>query len=100
MQSETQIRSGFELGSLCSVLYDEESEAEQNIDTICSPEYKYYYGELELKYHDPSNERIFISASAWKNSITVAIGGVEMLLSSRALKSLTQYGENPSENNV
>ena len=48
----------------------------------------YYNSEVEIKYHDSGNGRTFILVSARKNSINVFIGGVGMLLSPRALKSL------------
>ena len=41
-----------------------------------------------MKYHDIGNRWMFISASGWKNSVNTVIGGVVMLLSPRALKSL------------
>ena len=54
------------------------SAAEDNIDI---QEHRYYHSEIEIKYHDCSNGWIFISASAWKNSINTIIGRVGMLLS-------------------
>ena len=41
-----------------------------------------------MKYHDTGNGWTFVSASARKNSVNGAIGGVGMLTGSRALKSL------------
>ena len=51
-------------------------------------EYRYYYSELELKYHDTGNGWIFVLLSAWKNSVNAIIRCIGMLLSLYALKSL------------
>ena len=50
-------------------------------------ENKYYHIKLELKYHDTSNGWTFVSVSAWKNSVNVAIRDVGMLLCPHALRS-------------
>ena len=44
-----------------------------------------HHSEVEMKYLDTSNGWMFISASAWKNSV---IGGVGMLLSPRSINLL------------
>ena len=41
-----------------------------------------------MKYNVTGNWWTFVSASAWENSINDVIGGIGMLLSARALKSL------------
>ena len=62
------------------------SAAEHNIDTVCVQKYRYHHSKEEIKYHYTGNGWVFVSASARKNS--VVIGGVGMLLSHCALKSL------------
>ena len=64
------------------------SAVENNIDIACIQEHRYYHYELEIKYHNTGNGRTFVSVSAWKNSIKVIVGGVVMLLSCSAIKSL------------
>ena len=64
------------------------SAAAQNIDVICVQEHRLYHNDLELKYHEAGNGWTFISASSWKNTMNSTIGGVGMLLSPLALKSL------------
>ena len=64
------------------------SAAEYNIDIVCIQEHRYYHSKAEIKYHDSGYGWIFISVSAWKNSINAIIGGVKMLLNPRARKSL------------
>ena len=60
---------------------------DHNIDIICIQEHKYVHSE-DIKYHDTGNGWTFVSASTWKNSVNAAIGGVGILIGSRALKSL------------
>ena len=62
--------------------------ANKNIDIICVQEHRFYHSDLELKYHETGHGWTFVSASAWKNTINADTGGVGMLLSPRALKSL------------
>ena len=62
------------------------SAVEHNIDTECVQEHKYHHSELEIRYQDTGNGWMLVSASAWKNSVNAVIGGIEMLLSPRALK--------------
>ena len=42
----------------------------------------------DIKYHDNSNGWMLATASAWKNSVNITMGGVGMLIGSQALKSL------------
>ena len=63
------------------------SAINHNIDIICIQEHKYINSE-DIKYHDIGNEWMAVAASAWKNSVNATIGGVGMLIGSRALKSL------------
>ena len=55
------------------------SAAQRNIDKICIHEYRYYHIKLELKYPDPANLQIYVSASAWKKPISAAIGVVFLI---------------------
>ena len=60
---------------------------EHNIDIICIQEHLYTHSE-DIKYHDSGNGWTLATASAWENSVKSTIGGVRMLIGSRALKSL------------
>ena len=69
------------------------SAIELNINVICIQEHRYFHPDIKLKHHDVGKGWTFISASAWKNSIGASIGGVGMLLSPLALKSLNSIEE-------
>ena len=62
------------------------SAAEHNINIICELEHRYYYCELELKYHNTGNRWTFVSASAWENSVNGTIEGIRILLRPRTFK--------------
>ena len=62
-------------------------------DVICVQEHRFFHSDVKLKYHDIGKGWWFISASAWKNSINSTIGGVGMLLSPQAYKSLNKIEE-------
>ena len=65
------------------------SAAKHNIDIVCVQKHRYHHSEVEIKYHNTGNGRMFVSASAWKKTLSMlSQGGVELLLSPRALKSL------------
>ena len=55
--------------------------AENNIDIICMQEHRYYHSELNLKFHDTSNEWTVVSTSTRKHSINVVIGAAGILFS-------------------
>ena len=59
-----------------------------NIHVICVQEHRFHHEDLDLKHHETGKGWTFISASAWKNTNNSTIGGVGMLLSPTALKSL------------
>ena len=63
------------------------SAMDHNIDIICIQEHRYTHRE-DIKYHDTGNGWTLATASAWKNSINITIGGVGMLIRIQALKSL------------
>ena len=66
------------------------SAQKYKIDIICVQEHRYYHPETKLKYHKLERGWNFVSASAWKNTGNSTIGGVGMLLSPLALKSLNK----------
>ena len=51
-------------------------------------EHRFYHEDIDLKYHELGNGWTFISASALKNIGNSTIGGVGMLLSPLATRSL------------
>ena len=59
-----------------------------HIDVINVQEHRFYHEDIHLKYHELGNGWTFISASALKNTGNSTIGGVGMLLSPHASKSL------------
>ena len=59
-----------------------------HIDVINVQEHRFYHEDIDLKYHELGNEWTFISASALKNIGNSTIGGVGMLFSLLATKSL------------
>ena len=63
------------------------SAVEHKIDIICIQEHRYTHTE-DIKYHETSNGRTRVTVSAWKNSVNASVGGVGMLIGSRALKTL------------
>ena len=70
------------------------SATEQNIDILCVQEHGLCQSDIELKHHDCSNGCTFISASACKNSTNSTIGGVGILLSPLAIRSLNSIEKN------
>ena len=60
-----------------------------HIDVINVEEHRFYHEDIDLKYHQLRNAWTFISASALRNRGNSTIGGVGMLLSPHASKSLS-----------
>ena len=58
------------------------------IDIICIQEHRLYHEEIILKHNNVGKMWTFITSSAWKNSINATIGGIGVLLSPKAQKSL------------
>ena len=58
-----------------------------NIDIICIQEHRYSHSK-DIEYHDTGNGWMLATASTWKNSVNVTIGGVGILMGPWALKSL------------
>ena len=59
-----------------------------HIDVINIQKYRFDHEDIDLKYHKLGNGWTFISASALKNTDNSTIGGVGMILSPHATKSL------------
>jgi len=69
------------------------SAIELNVEVICVQEHRLYHPDIKLIYHDVGKGWSFISASVWRNSINATIGGVGMLLSPTALRTLNSIEE-------
>ena len=52
------------------------------------PKHRYFHQDVNLKYHEMGKGWKLITASSWKNTSNSTIGGVGILLSPHALKSL------------
>ena len=63
------------------------SAIEHKIDIICIQEHRYTHTE-NIKYYETGNGWMLVTVSAWKNSVNATVGGVEMLIGPRALKTL------------
>ena len=63
------------------------SAVKHKIDIICIQEHRYTHTE-NIKYHETGNGWSLVTASAWKNSVNAAVGGVGLLIEPRALKTL------------
>ena len=72
---------------ICQLLELTDLAIDQSIDMICIQEHRYIHSE-DIKYHDTGNGWMFVSASAWKNSVNATTGGVGMLIGPCALKSI------------
>ena len=63
------------------------STEEHKIDIICIQEHRYTHTE-DIKYHETGNGWSLATVSAWKNSVSAAVGGVGLLIGPRSLKTL------------
>ena len=63
------------------------SAIDHNIDIVCVQEHIYHHSEEDIKFYGTGNGWVFVSASAWKNSVNAVIG-VGMLIGPRVLKLL------------
>ena len=80
----------FSVGTLSRIGQQPEltaSAIEHNIDIICIQKHTYTHSE-GIKYHDTGNRCVLATVSARKNFITATVGGVGILIGTRALKSL------------
>ena len=57
-------------------------------DIICIQEHRFHHDDVNLKHHNMGKGYILVTSSATKNSTNATIGGVGILLSSKAAKSL------------
>ena len=64
------------------------SAIEHNIDVICLQEHRALHPELDIKIHSKYKGWTLATASAWTNSMNATMGGVGLLLSPTAKKSL------------
>ncbi|XP_071958787.1 uncharacterized protein [Antedon mediterranea] len=60
------------------------------IDVVCIQEHRKFHEANELEYKDAGKGWTLITSSATKNDINATIGGVGLLLSPRAIKSLNK----------
>ena len=49
--------------------------------TASAAKHRHYHSQQKIKYHDTGKRWIFVSASAWKNSVNFTVGGAGMFLS-------------------
>ena len=63
------------------------SAVEHKIDIICIQEHRYTHTE-DIRYHETGNGWTLATVSACKNSVNATVGGVGILIGSRALKTL------------
>ena len=63
------------------------SAVKHKVDIICIQEHRNMHTE-DIKYHDTGNGWTLTTVSAWKNSVNATVGGVGMLIGSRAPKTL------------
>ena len=64
------------------------SADKNNTDIICMQDNRHDHSKLELKYYDTIDGLKFVLLLQWKNSVNATLGGVGILLSPHALKSL------------
>lgn len=57
-------------------------------DIICVQEHRFFHDDVLLKHHDMGKGWLLVTSSAVKNTVNAAIGGVGLLLSPKAQKSL------------
>ena len=58
------------------------------IDIVCIQEHRIFHPDDNLKYHNAGKDWTLITSSAWKNTVNATIGGVGLLISPFAMKSL------------
>ena len=64
------------------------SVIEHDIDIICIQEYRLYHKDIDIKYNILNYGWTLVTASSWKNKSNSSIGGIGLLLSPSAIKSL------------
>lgn len=60
----------------------------QKLSIVCIQEHRLYHSDIDLKYEEVGKGWTFITSSAWKNTQNSTIGGIGILLSPYAMKSL------------
>ena len=79
------------LGSECQLNECLNAAMETKQDIICIQEHRQFHPDHLLVYNDNVGDGwLFVTASSWKNSMNASIGGIGILLSPRAQKSLNQ----------
>ena len=73
---------GFKINELISLAIETKQEI------ICIQEHRYVHPDTDIKHHPQPNGWLFITSSAWLNSNNCPVGGVGLLLSPNACKSL------------
>ena len=63
------------------------SAVEHKIDIICIQEHRYTHTK-DIKYHETGNGWTLATVSAWENYVNATVGGIGMLIGSRALKTI------------
>ena len=64
------------------------SDIEHDIDIICIQEHRLYHKDIDIKYNILNYGWTLVTASSWKNKSNSSIGGIGLLLSPSAIKSL------------
>ena len=64
------------------------SAIEHDIDIICIQEHRLYHKDIDIKYNILNYGWTLVTASSWKNKSNSSIGGIGLLLSPSAIKSL------------
>ena len=77
-----KIDQNYKLGELVA-----EAESSE-IDILCIQEHRIIHDDADFKHHSLGKGWVFVTATAWKNTANASNGGVGMLLSPRANKSL------------
>jgi len=71
-------------------LHELVASAEQLLnDVVCIQEHRFVHEDMQTKEHDAGNSWKLITSSAWKNTVNASIGGIAMLMSPHAYKSLS-----------
>ena len=62
--------------------------AEKRIDIVCIQEHRIFHEEIDINFKDVGKGWRLVTTSCWKNSVNSRIGGVGILISPNAYKSL------------
>ena len=64
------------------------ASADKLLNVVCVQEHRFIHEDTQIKEHDAGKQWKLLTSSAWKNNMDSSIGGVAMLLSPNAYKSL------------